>query len=172
MALVTLGELCPDLHPDSWAAPGSWLIGDVRLAAGASVWYTAVLRGDGATISIGTASNIQDGCVLHADPGLPLTVGARTSVGHRAILHGCTIGDDVLIGMGAMVLNGARVGQGSIVGAGTVVLEGAVIPPHSLVLGTPGRVRRETTAAERAATVANADSYLALARRHDRSARP
>jgi carbonic anhydrase/acetyltransferase-like protein (isoleucine patch superfamily) len=171
MELVDLGEMSPDLHPDSWAAPGAWLIGDVRLAAGASVWYAAVLRGDGASISIGAASNIQDGCVLHADPGLPLTVGARVSVGHGAVLHGCTIGDDVLIGMGARVLNGAHVGDGSIVAAGAVVLEGAAIPPHSLVAGVPGKVRRETTADERAATVANAESYLALTRRHDRRAR-
>jgi carbonic anhydrase/acetyltransferase-like protein (isoleucine patch superfamily) len=167
MELVDLGGISPDLHPDSWSAPGAWLIGDVRLATGASVWYAAVLRGDGASISIGADSNVQDGCVLHADPGLSLTVGARVSVGHGAILHGCTIGDDVLIGMGARLLNGAQVGHGSIVAAGTVVLEGAVIPPHSLVAGVPGKVRRETTADERAATVANAGSYLALKRRHD-----
>ena len=169
MELVDLGTHSPDLHPDSWAAPGSWLIGDVRLAEGASVWYTAVLRGDGASIRVGAATNIQDGCVVHADPGLPVTVGARVSVGHRAILHGCTIGDDVLVGMGATVLNGAQVGHGSIVAAGAVVLEGAVIPPHSLVAGVPGKVRRETTADERAATVMNAESYRALVRRHARS---
>lgn len=172
MELVDLGEKSPDLYPGSWVAPGAWLIGDVRLAAGVSVWYTAVLRADGASISIGDASNIQDGCVLHADPGLPVTVGARVTVGHRAILHGCVIDDDVLVGMGATVLNGARIGHGSIIAAGAVVLAGATIPPYSLVAGVPGKVRRETTADERTTTVANSDSYLALARLHGRSRRP
>ncbi|WP_446215134.1 gamma carbonic anhydrase family protein [Micromonospora sp. IBHARD004] len=164
--VVDLGDRRPEIDPAAWAAPGCTVIGSVRLAPGASVWYGCVLRADTADISIGAGSNIQDGCVVHADPGFPTVVGSGVSVGHRAVLHGCTIEDDVLIGMGAVVLNGARIGSGSLVAAGAVVLEGAVVPPGSLVAGLPARVRRELSADERAGIVRNAEGYADRARAH------
>jgi carbonic anhydrase/acetyltransferase-like protein (isoleucine patch superfamily) len=136
------------------------------VGAGSSVWYTAVVRADLDSVSIGNESNVQDGAVLHADPGFPLTVGDRVSIGHRAILHGCTVEDDVLVGMGAVVMNGAVVGEGSLVAAGAVVLEGMRIPPGSLVTGLPGKVRRELAHPEREATRLNAAVYRDLATSH------
>jgi carbonic anhydrase/acetyltransferase-like protein (isoleucine patch superfamily) len=156
----------PVVHEEAWVAPTAVLVGAVDLGAQASVWYGTVVRADTETITIGPWTNLQDGVVVHADPGVPVTVGARVSVGHRAVLHGCTIGDDVLVGMGAVVLNGARVGAGSLIAAGTVVLEGAQIPPGSLVAGLPGKVRRELTDAEREKVMQNAQNYCALARTH------
>ena len=161
---LAFGGHQPRLDSSAWAAPGSTLIGRVTLAAGASVWYTAVLRGDAEDITIGANSNIQDGCVVHADPGSPATVGESVTVGHRAVLHGCTVEDESLIGMGAVVLNGARVGRGSLIAAGTVLLEGTEIPPGSMVAGTPGKVRRELTSDEQAALRLSAEHYDALAR--------
>jgi carbonic anhydrase/acetyltransferase-like protein (isoleucine patch superfamily) len=120
-------------------APDAQVICRVRLGRDASVWFGAVLRGDNEPIEVGDRSNVQDGAVLHADPGFPLTIGADCTIGHRAILHGCVIGDGVLVGMGAVVMNGARIGAGSLVGAGALVTEGASIPPRSLVLGAPVR---------------------------------
>jgi carbonic anhydrase/acetyltransferase-like protein (isoleucine patch superfamily) len=125
-----------------------------------------VLRADTETISIGAGSNIQDGCVVHADPGFPAVVGARASVGHRAVLHGCTIEDEVLVGMAAVVLNGARIGTGSLVAAGAVVLQGTVVPPGSLVAGMPARVRRELSEQERAGILGTAERYVTRARTH------
>ncbi len=153
----------PDIDSTSWVAPDAVLSGAVTLGAGSSVWFTAVLRADLADITIGTGSNVQDGCVLHADPDLPLTIGADVSIGHRAVVHGCTVGDNVLIGMGAVVLNGARIGDGSIIAAGSVVLEGTEVPPGSLVAGLPGKVRRALTEEERAAITRNAEEYAKLA---------
>ncbi|MBM0236001.1 gamma carbonic anhydrase family protein [Micromonospora sp. ATA32] len=127
---------------------------------------TAACCADTEDISIGAGSNIQDGCVVHADPGFPTVVGSGVSVGHRAVLHGCTIEDDVLIGMGSVILNGARIGSGSLVAAGAVVLEGTVIPPGSLVAGLPARVRRELSEDERAGIVRNAEGYANRARAH------
>jgi len=138
----------PAVHEQAWVAPTAVLVGAVELGAQASVWYGTVVRADTETITIGPRTNLQDGVVVHADPGVPVTVGAGVSVGHRAVLHGCTIGDDVLVGMGA------------------VVLEGAEIPPGSLVAGLPGKVRRELTDDERAAILRNAQNYCALARTH------
>ena len=154
----------PVVHEEAWVAPTAVLVGAVELGARASVWYGAVVRADNDAITIGPRSNLQDGVVVHADPGVPVTVGAGVSVGHRAVVHGCTIGDDVLVGMGAVVLNRARIGAGSLIAAGTVVLEGAEIPPGSLVAGLPGKVRRELTGAEREAIVQNAANYCALVR--------
>jgi carbonic anhydrase/acetyltransferase-like protein (isoleucine patch superfamily) len=142
LILPVLGH-APQLHPQSWAAPNSTLVGRIILAEGASVWYGATLRAETENIEIGAGSNIQDNVTVHVDPGFPLRVGANVSVGHNAVLHGCTIGDDCLIGMGAVVLNGAQIGDGSLVAAGAVVPQGAVIPPRSLVAGVPGKVRRE-----------------------------
>ena len=161
-----IGGHAPQSAPTTWIAPGAVVAGRVTLGPDSSVWYHAVLRADLDTITVGEATNLQDGVVVHADPGVPVTVGAGVSVGHRAVLHGCTIGDDVLVGMGAVVLNGARVGAGTLIAAGSVVLEGAEIPPGSLVAGLPGKVRRELTDDERAAILRNADNYCALARTH------
>ncbi len=133
----------PQLHPDAWVAPNASLIGPISLGAKASVWYSATLRAEAEPIEIGAGSNIQDGCTVHCDPGFPVAVGTDVTVGHNAVLHGCTIGDGVLIGMGAVVLNGARIGAGSLVAAGAVVPQGMDVPPRSLVAGVPGRIRRE-----------------------------
>lgn len=138
----------PAVDADAWVAPGATVVGSVTLAALSSVWYSAVVRADTTPIAIGERSNLQDGVVCHADPGFPLVVGDGVTVGHRAVLHGCTIEDDVLVGMGSVVMNGAVIGTGSLVAAGTVVLEGTKIPPRSLVAGVPGKVRREVTEAE------------------------
>lgn len=164
--MTTIAGKSPEISPDAWVAPGAHVIADVRLAAGVSIWYAAVLRGDMESITFGANSNFQDGCVAHTDPGFPVVVGRDVSVGHRAVLHGCTVEDRVLIGMGAVVLNGAVVGSGSLVAAGTVVLEGTVIPANSLVAGVPGKVRRETTDDERAHIQANARAYTELRDAH------
>ncbi|MFK3983278.1 gamma carbonic anhydrase family protein [Micromonospora sp. NPDC050397] len=162
----------PEIDPSAWVAPGSTVIGSVRLAADASVWYGSVLRGDTEQITIGAGSNIQDGCVVHADPGFPVTVGVGVSVGHRAVLHGCSVADGALVGMGAVVLNGAVIGAGSLVAAGAVVLAGTVVPPGSLVAGVPAKVRRELTEAERADLRGTAERYVRRSRSHATSARP
>jgi carbonic anhydrase/acetyltransferase-like protein (isoleucine patch superfamily) len=146
--------------------PLAFVCGDVTLADGASVWPFAVVRGDNERIVVGADSNVQDGAVLHADPGLPCVLGARVTVGHRAVVHGATVRDDVLVGMGALVLNGAVLGAGSIVGAGAVVREGMVVPPGSLVVGVPGRVARATTEEERARIARTAAAYVRLQARH------
>jgi carbonic anhydrase/acetyltransferase-like protein (isoleucine patch superfamily) len=166
MTLLSLSGKDPRVHPDTWIAPDAVLVGEVVIEAGTSVFYISVLRADGDTITIGAGSNVQDGCVVHADPGLPVRVGRDVSVGHRAVLHGCTIEDGVLVGMGAVVMNGAVVGSGSILAAGTVILEGTVVPPNSLVAGVPGKVRRETNEEEHAGIRRNAAVYRDLARRH------
>src|SRR4051794_27599678 len=147
--MITIEGSRPSVDPQAWVAPGAVLAGRVQLGAEASVWYTGVLRGDMDSITVGARSNIQDGTVVLADPGFPVTVGSGVSVGHRAVLHGCTVEDDVLIGMGAVVLNGARIGSGTIVAAGAVITQGAEIPPNSLVAGVPGKVRKETGEDER-----------------------
>jgi carbonic anhydrase/acetyltransferase-like protein (isoleucine patch superfamily) len=143
-------------------APGAALVGDVHLGPEASVWYGCVLRADGGSITVGGRSNIQDGCVAHADEHGDVVLGEDVSVGHRAVLHGCVVEDRCLVGMGAVVLTGARIGRGSLVAAGAVVREGAVIPPGSLVAGVPAQVRRPLTPAEAERVQENARSYLAL----------
>lgn len=155
-----MGEFAPEVDDSAWIAPNATVIGRVQLAAEVSVWYSAVVRADLEQISIGARTNIQDGCVLHADPGFPLTVGTGVSVGHNAILHGCTIGDDVLVGMGATVLNGAVIGAGCLIAANALIPEGAHIPPGSLVAGVPGKVRRELSAAEQDGLRLGAAVYL------------
>jgi carbonic anhydrase/acetyltransferase-like protein (isoleucine patch superfamily) len=156
----------PSIHPDAYVHPAAHVIGDVTLGARASVWPTAVLRGDTAAIVVGEDSNVQDGAILHVDRGVPCTIGARVAIGHRAVVHGATVEDECLIGMGAIVLNRVVVGSGSIVGAGAVCTEGLLVPPNSLVLGVPGRVVRETTDAERARIAKTVDSYLLLQQEH------
>ena len=140
--LYALGELAPTLGEGAWAAPSADLIGDVRLGRRASVWFGAVIRADNTPILIGEESNIQDGAVGHSDPDAPLIIGARVTVGHQAILHGCTIGNGCLIGMGARILNGAVLGANCLVGAGALVTEGKVFEPGMLIVGTPARAVR------------------------------
>jgi carbonic anhydrase/acetyltransferase-like protein (isoleucine patch superfamily) len=164
--LISLGSRKPAIHPEAWIADNTTIIGSVTLQARASVWYTSVLRADGDTITVGADSNIQDGCVIHADPGSPVVVGERVSVGHRAILHGCHIGDESLIGMGAVVLNGARIGSGCLVAAGAVVLEGTAFEPGTLIAGVPAKARRQLTDDERTGIRVNAERYLELVRVH------
>ncbi|MFE1956208.1 MULTISPECIES: gamma carbonic anhydrase family protein [Streptomyces] len=156
----------PKLDQDAFAAPNSTLIGDVTLHAGASVWYGAVLRAEFEPITLGADSNIQDNCTVHVDAGFPVTIGERVSVGHNAVLHGCTIEDDCLIGMGATVLNGAVIGAGSLVAAQALVPQGMVVPPGSLVAGVPAKVRRELTQEEREGVTFNGTVYVDLARSH------
>ena len=164
--LLALPSGRPTVADGAWVAPGATLVGAVTVGAGSSVWYGAVLRGDGDRIVVGARSNIQDGCVLHADPGLPCAVGDGVTVGHRAVLHGCTVGDGALVGMGATVLNGARIGPGCLVAAGALVLEGVEIPERSLVAGSPAKVRRPLTDDEVARLRTNAETYERLAREH------
>jgi len=145
-----------------FAAPNATVTGRVTLGTDVGIWFGAVIRADKDRISIGDRSNIQDNCVVHTSAGFPTTLGCDVSVGHGAILHGCTIRDRVLVGMGAIVLNGAVVGEDSLIGAGAVVTEGMQIPPGSVVLGVPGKVLRETTAAQRKHILENAQSYVRL----------
>jgi carbonic anhydrase/acetyltransferase-like protein (isoleucine patch superfamily) len=164
--IVPFGESTPTVDPTAWVAPNATLVGAVTLGARASVFYGAVLRGDTDAITIGAGSNVQDNVTMHTDTGLVLSVGSGVSVGHGAVLHGCTIEDDCLIGMGTTVLNRAVVGAGSLVAAGAVVLEDAVIPPGSLVAGVPARVLRPLSEDERAGLVENARHYLELSAAH------
>ncbi len=135
----------PQVHPTAFVAPGAMVMGDVHLAEESSVWYTSVLRGDMAPIRIGSQTCLQDGTIAHVDHEIPCIIGNRVGVGHRAILHGCTVEDDCLIGMGAILLNGVHVGQGSVIAAGALLTEGLRIPPRSLVMGMPGKVVREVS---------------------------
>ena len=166
MPLYSLANLAPQLGAGAWAAPSADLIGDVRLAPRASVWFGAVIRADNTPIIVGEDSNIQDGSVCHSDAGYPLTIGARVTVGHQAILHGCTIADDCLVGMGARILNGATIASECIVGAGALVTEGKSFPPGSLIVGAPARVVRQLTDAERQLLRASAAHYAEKAARY------
>jgi len=168
--LISFGPHRPDVHPEAYVAPGAHIVGEVHLAPGASVWFGAVVRGDGDTIQIGEDANIQDGVVVHADPGFPVSVGREVTVGHRAILHGCEIGDGALIGMGSIVMNGSRVGATSILGAGSLVPEGRVIPEGVLAFGRPARVIRPLTAEEGAAGRRGALHYRKLAEAYRKGA--
>ena len=154
------------IHPTAYVHPAAVVTGDVTLGAHVSVWPTAVIRGDTDRIVIGAETNVQDGTIIHVDEGVPTTIGARVGIGHRAIIHGSTIDDDVLIAMGAVLLNGVKVGTGSIVGAGAVCTEGMEIPANSLVLGVPGRIVRQTTDAERERIRRTVASYLELKKRY------
>lgn len=138
----------PDIHPSAFVAPGAVVRGEVHLAENSSVFYNAVLRGDRAPISIGEGTNIQDNCVVHVEYDLPVTAGKNVTVGHGAILHGCTVGDETLIGMGAIVLNGAQIGKSCLIGAGALVTQNAVIPDGCMAVGSPARVKRPLTPEE------------------------
>ena len=159
MPFYALDDLAPTLAEGAWAAPSADLIGDVRLGRRASVWFGAVIRADNTPILIGEESNVQDGAVGHSDPGAPLIIGARVTVGHQAILHGCTIGDQALVGMGARILNGAVIGPNCLVGAGALVTEGKLFEPGMLIVGAPARAIRALTADEIAALAVSAAHY-------------
>ena len=150
---------------DFWVAPDANVIGKIRLNTGASVWFGATLRGDNEWIDIGAGSNVQENSVLHTDIGFPLTIGRNCTIGHKAILHGCTIGDQSLIGMGAIVLNGAQIGRNCLIGAGALITEGKIIPENSLVVGAPGKVVRSLTEAEIEGLLASATGYQTNMRR-------
>ena len=163
--IYRLDDMDPQIDPSAWVAPGSHVIGQVRIAADASVWFGAVLRGDNELIDVGTGTNIQENSVLHTDMGYPLTIGAGCTIGHKAMLHGCRIGDNSLIGMGATVLNGAVIGRDCLIGAGALITENKVIPDGSLVMGAPGRVVRQLDEAGIDRLRASAIGYQSNARR-------
>jgi carbonic anhydrase/acetyltransferase-like protein (isoleucine patch superfamily) len=154
------------IHPSAFIAATAAVMGDVSLGEEASVWYNAVVRGDMAPIVIGARSNIQDGCIVHVDTGVPCIVGQRVGVGHRVILHGCTVGDDCLIAMGSVLLNRVSIGEGSVVAAGAVVPEGMEVPPRSLVMGVPGRIVRQVDTALAERITATWRHYVKEARAH------
>jgi len=154
-----LDGIVPEIAEDSWVAPDANVIGRVVLEPGASVWFGCTLRGDNEEIRIGAGSNVQENCVMHTDPGCPLVIGANCTIGHKAMLHGCTIGAGSLIGMGATILNGAVIGEGCLIGAGALVTEGKEIPDGSLVMGTPGKVVRMLDDNARAALLESARRY-------------
>lgn len=160
MAIYRIDGHAPTLADDAFVVDNATVIGRVTLEAGVSVWFNAVLRGDGDRIVVGAGSNVQDGAVLHVDPGFPLTIGARVSVGHQAMLHGCTVGAGSLIGIRAVVLNGAVIGEQCLVGAGAIVTEGKRFPPRTLLLGAPARVARELTSEDLALLESAASSYV------------
>lgn len=165
MTIYTLDDITPVIDATAWVAPDANVLGMVRLEAESSVWFGATLRGDTEWITVGAGSNVQENSVLHTDPGFPLTIGANCTVGHKAMLHGCTIGEDSLIGMGATVLNGAVIGKGCLIGAGALITEGKSIPDGSLVMGAPGRVVRELDEAAIAKLLQTTEHYRINARR-------
>ena len=171
MPLYSLGDLAPSLGDGAWVAPSADLIGDVRLGDHSSVWFGAVIRADNTPIIIGDDSNFQDGAIGHSDPGAPLTVGARVTVGHMAILHGCTIGEGTLVGMGARVLNGAVIGDRCLVGAGALVTEGKIFEAGMLIVGTPARVLRPLSEQELAMLDMSAMHYAEKAAHYATSLR-
>jgi len=170
--IYALGDERPRFEGDYWVADSAVLLGRVLLGHEASVWFNAVLRGDNELIRVGEGSNVQDGAILHTDPGLPLTVGRGVTVGHKAMLHGCTVGDNSLIGINAVVLNGARIGGNCLIGANSLVPEGREIPCGSLVTGSPGRVVRQLDEAAVEALAASARGYVANYKRYKRELRP
>jgi len=165
MAVFQLGDVTPRIADSAWVADSAQVIGDVELADGSSVWFGAVLRGDNEPIRIGAGSNVQDGSVLHTDPGFPLTVGERVTVGHQAMLHGCTIGDGTLIGIQAVVLNGAKIGRHCLVAAGAVVTGGSRFPDGWLILGSPAKAVRPLGPEEVERLRRGVEHYIGNARR-------
>jgi carbonic anhydrase/acetyltransferase-like protein (isoleucine patch superfamily) len=163
MALYAIDDRHPQLAPTAWVAPGATVLGRVVLADGVGIWFGAVLRGDNEPIVIGEGSNVQENTVMHTDMGFPLTVGRHVTIGHQAMLHGCTVGDGSLVGIQAVVMNGVRIGRECLIGAGALVPEGRVVPDRSLVLGSPGKVVRELTDEDVARIRAGAESYVARA---------
>jgi carbonic anhydrase/acetyltransferase-like protein (isoleucine patch superfamily) len=170
--IYALDGIAPQIDGSAWVAPDANLIGRVVLEADASVWFGATLRGDNEEIRVGAGTNVQENCVLHTDMGFPLLIGANCTIGHKAMLHGCVIGDGSLIGMGATILNGARIGKGCLIGAGALITEGKEIPDGSLVMGAPGRVVRMLDEAALARLLASAAGYQANARRFRAGMKP
>ena len=168
MTLYALADVSPQVDETAWVAPDANVIGNVMLAAKSSVWFGCTLRGDGELISVGTGSNVQENCVFHTDDGYPLTIGENCTIGHKVMLHGCTIGDNSLIGMGATVLNGAKIGKNCLIGAGALITENKVIPDGSLVMGAPGKVVRELDAAAIQGLTLSAKHYQQNAARFGR----
>lgn len=166
MAVFQLGEWQPDVAESAWVAESAQVIGRVTLEEDVSIWFNAVLRGDSDHLHIGRGSNIQDGSVLHADHGFPLVLGEGVTVGHQVMLHGCTVGDHSLIGIGAVVLNGARIGKHCLVGAGSLVTEGKEFPEGSLIMGSPAKAVRQLTPEQIAGLKASAAHYIANGRRY------
>ena len=164
--IYKLDDLSPEIHADTWVADSATVVGQVVLAAGVSVWFNAVLRAENAAIHVGEDSNIQDGSVLHVDPGMPLTIGKRVTIGHKVMLHGCTIGDESLIGINAVVLNGAKIGKNCLIGANTLIPEGKVIPDGSLVMGSPGKIVRTLTPEQMQGLKLSAQHYVDNSRRY------
>ena len=173
MSLYALGDAEPLVPEDDnfWVAPGAQVIGKVRLGAGVSVWFGAVLRGDNELIDIGAGTNIQESVIIHTDMGYPATIGANCTIGHRAIIHGCSIGDNSLVGMGATILNGAKIGRNSLVGANALVTEGKEFPDNSLIVGAPARVIRTLDDKAVEALTRSSEHYVANARRFARDLR-
>ncbi|MFT3799230.1 gamma carbonic anhydrase family protein [Microbacterium sp.] len=165
-SILTIPVGTPQLHPTAFVASGARIVGDVVLSEGSSVWYNAVVRGDSASIVLGAGSNLQDNVSVHVDADSPVVIGADVSVGHNAVVHGCTIGDGSLIGMGSVVLSGAVIGAGCLVAGGAVVLEGTVVPDGSLVAGVPAKVRRQLSEQERVGILRNAQLYRRHAATH------
>lgn len=163
--IYALDGVAPTIDPSAWVAETAVLVGKVVVEADASIWFGAVARGDNEEIRIGAGSNVQENSVLHTDMGYPLTIGANCTIGHKAMLHGCTIGDGTLIGMGATILNGAKIGKACLIGACALITEGKEIPDGSLVMGSPGKVVRELDQTARARLLASAAGYQANARR-------
>ena len=172
MTLYALADARPDVSPDAWVAPDANVIGKVTLGPDASVWFGSTLRGDNEMITVGRGSNVQENCVFHTDMGYPLTVGENCTIGHKVMLHGCIIGDNSLIGMGATVLNGAKIGKNCLIGAGALITENKVIPDGSLVMGVPGKVVRELDAQAIQQLTASAKHYAENAARFRRDLEP
>ncbi len=164
MAIYRLDDRQPNIHPSAWVADSADLIGSIELAQDASVWFHVTMRADNEPIRIGVGSNVQESCVLHTDPGYPLEVGASVTIGHQAMLHGCTIGDGTLVGIQAIVLNGAKIGAECLIGAGALITEGKEIPPRSVVMGSPGRIVRTLDDQQAAQLRAAAAQYVARAK--------
>jgi len=178
MPIHALDGITPRIDPEvGWIAPSAVLVGDIVVGAEVGIWFGVVARGDIETITIGARSNIQDNCVLHTDRGHPLVIGENCTIGHAAVVHGCTIGDNTLIGMGATVLNGARIGRNCLIGANALITEGKEIPDNSMVVGAPGKVIRQIDAEGVRNLAASAERYVQNARRYaagmvDVTARP
>jgi len=174
MPLYMLDGIAPILPAADrfWVAPDAQIIGNVQLAEDASIWFGSVLRGDNERISLGARANVQDGCLLHTDMGYPMEIGADCSIGHRAVLHGCTIGANSLIGMGAILLNGVKIGRNCLVGANSLLTEGKVFPDNSLIIGSPARVIRSIDAAMAAQILENATHYVSNWQRYARGLEP
>lgn len=172
MTIYTLGDLKPSVDESAWVAPDANVIGNVLLEAQSSVWFCSTLRGDNELIRVGTGSNVQENCVFHTDLGYPLTIGENCTIGHKVMLHGCTIGNNTLIGMGATILNGAKIGNNCLIGAGTLITENKEIPDGSLVMGAPGKVVRQLDAQAIQMLTASAMHYAENAARFRRDLKP